>query len=206
VTTPALPDDRIGFLAAPAPTPERQSLFDSDEQDLGYVMNLTRVWAHQPATKQGLMDLMGMASDGGALTQRQKGVLVSACASAMGDAYCSLAWGGRLAAEAGADVAAGVLVGDDAALEPSERALARWARQVARDPNGTTEADVDGLRAAGFDDAQVFAITCFVALRIAFSTVNDALGVPPDHELVERIPPAVSGAVTYGRAVGDPPR
>lgn len=45
--------------------------------------------------------------------------------------------------------------------------LARWAQAVSRDANATTVADVEGLRAAGFDDAQIFAITCFVALRVA---------------------------------------
>jgi uncharacterized peroxidase-related enzyme len=206
VTTPADPADPPGFLALPPPTPEGDALFESDQAAHGYVMNLTRVWAQQPATKQGLMDLIGMAADGGGLTHRQRSVLVSACASAMGDAYCSLAWGGRLAEAAGADAAAGVLQGDDARLDPSEQALARWARQVARDPNATTLGEVDALRRAGFDDAQIFAVTCFVALRIAFSTVNDALGVHPDHELVERIPAEVARAVTFGRSVGEPPR
>jgi len=87
-------------------------------------------------------------------------------------------------------------------LDPSERALARWARRVTRDPNLTDAADVDALRDAGFDDAQIFAITVFVALRIAFSTVNDALGLRPDRELREAAPAAVRDSVTFGRPVG----
>lgn len=80
-------------------------------------------------------------------------------------------------------------------------ALARWARLVARDPNATTEADVQALRDVGFDDRQVFAATTFVALRIAFSTVNDALGALPDRRLADDAPPAVRAAATYGRPV-----
>jgi hypothetical protein len=38
-----------------------------------------------------------------------------------------------------------------------------------------------------------------VAIRIAFSTVNDALGATPDPELVASLPPAISDAVTWGR-------
>ena len=38
---------------------------------------------------------------------------------------------------------------------------------------------MQALRDAGFDDAQIFAITVFVAARLAFSTVNDALGARP---------------------------
>jgi hypothetical protein len=42
----------------------------------------------------------------------------------------------------------------------------------------------------------------FVALRIAFATVNDALGARPDRTLSERAPEAVRAAVTFGRPVG----
>jgi hypothetical protein len=39
-----------------------------------------------------------------------------------------------------------------------------------------------------------------VALRVAFSTVNDTLGASPDTELADRVPPGVRAAVTFGRA------
>jgi alkylhydroperoxidase family enzyme len=135
------------------------------------------------------------------LTFRQRGILVSACASALGDGYCSLAWGKRLAGEAGDDVAAGVLRGDDALLDDADRALARWARRVTRDPNSTAAADVQALRDAGFDDEQIFAITVYVALRIAFSTVNDALGARPDRQLADSAPLPVRTAVAFGRPI-----
>jgi SAM-dependent methyltransferase/alkylhydroperoxidase family enzyme len=192
-----------GFLAVPEVTPDVQRLYDDDVEQTGYVMNLSKVWAHQPATHDGLFELVSQAARAGSLTLRQRGVLVAACASALGDAYCSLAWGTKLAGEAGSDVAADVLRGDDERLDLSERALARWARQVTRDPNGTRPDDVQALRDAGYDEAQIFAITAFVALRIAFSTVNDALGARPDHRLGEAAPGPVRDAVTFGRPVGE---
>ena len=99
-------------------------------------------------------------------------------------------------------MAGAVLRGDDDWLDPAEQALARWARQITRDPNATAVDDVQALRDAGFDDAQIFAITTFVALRIAFSTVNDALGALPDRALGETVPSPVRDAVTFGRPVG----
>lgn len=197
---PCQPD--AGFLDIPEPSAEAQRVFDDDIDRLGYVMNASKVWAHQPATQDGLFDLIGQASSGGSLSLRQRGILVAACASALGDAYCSFAWGTKLAGEAGADVAASVLRGDDHRLEPSERALARWARLITRDPNATSATDVQALRDAGYDDAQIFSITVYVALRIAFSTVNDALGVRPDRVLGETAPAPVRDAVTFGRPVG----
>ena len=93
-----------------------------------------------------------------------------------------------------------VLRGDDS-LDRPERALAAWARHVAGDPNGTTADDLDPLRAAGYDDTQILAITLYVGLRIAFSTVNDALGIQPDREYDD------PGPVRAGRrASADPSR
>ena len=77
--------------------------------------------------------------------------------------------------------------------------MAAWALKVVRDPNATTSADVEALRSSGLNDEQIFAITTFVALRVAFSTVNDALGAQPDPQLVKSLPNEVVEAVTYGR-------
>lgn len=79
--------------------------------------------------------------------------------------------------------------------------MASWARKIVKDPNTTTPADLQELRDAGLSDQQIFAITAFVALRIAFSTINDALGASPDAQLVESLPTAVTQSVTYGRPV-----
>jgi uncharacterized peroxidase-related enzyme len=194
------PTVRAGFLDPPPPSPDVQRLYDEDVDGLGYVMNLTRVWGHQPATADALFELIGRAGEAASLTVRQRGILITACASTLGDSYCSLAWGAKLADAAGdVELAAAVLRGDDGHLDPEERALAHWARIVARDPNGIEAADVQALRDAGFSDAQVVGITVFVALRLAFSTVNDALGATPDRQVFDAAPAPVRDAVTYGR-------
>jgi alkylhydroperoxidase family enzyme len=200
------PDEDVSgtFLSDPPPSDEVARFYAADVADTGYVMNLSRVWAHRPELQDRLSELLLAAAGAANLTFRQRGVLVAACASAKGDSYCALAWGNRLAGAAGPDVAAAVLRGDDAPLDVTERALARWARTVARDANGATAADVQELRDAGFDDAQILAITAYVAGRLAFSTVNDALGARPDRQLVDAAPEPVRAAVTFGRpAAGD---
>jgi uncharacterized peroxidase-related enzyme len=197
----ATPSRATSFLDDAPSSPDAQRLFDDDLKGLGYVMNSSKLWAHDPEALDGLSDLLGHVTQSGSLSYRQRAILVTSCASALGDSYCSLAWGKKLADEAGAEVAERLLRGDDTALDSSERALARWARQLARDPNSTTAADVQSLRAAGFDDAQIFAISVFVALRIAFSTVNDAFGTRPDRQLAVDAPAAVRDAVKFGRPV-----
>jgi alkylhydroperoxidase family enzyme len=179
-------------------------VFDDDLADVGYVMNLSRLWAYQPTTMNGLFDLLGETVSAHGLTLRQRGIIVSAFASAYGDSYCSLAWGSRLAKATDDRTAAGVLRGDDDGdLTDAERAMAGWVRKVARDANGTSAGDVQVLRDNGFSDSEIFGITVFVALRMAFSTVNDALGARPDAELRASAPAAVLDAVTYGRPVAE---
>jgi len=191
------------FLEQPATSAEAQQLFDLDLAEDGFVWNVTRLWAHQPATFRRLFGLMSAAFEASGLTFRQRGILVAATASTLGDSYCSLAWGGKLAAAADPALAAGVLTGADAGLTDQEKAIADWARTVARDPNATTPADIATLRDSGLDHGQIFAITTFVALRMAFATVNDSLGAQPDAELARSLPREVREAVTYGRPVTD---
>jgi alkylhydroperoxidase family enzyme len=190
-----------GFLAVPDPTDEALALFDEDVAEVGYIMNVSKLWSYQPAIVQGLFALMGEVTDAHGLTYRQRAILVSACAATLRDSPCSLAWGTRLADVSDPQTAAAVLQGGDHGLTSEEHAMADWARKVARDPNSTDGADVAALRAAGFSDAQIFAITAYVALRLAFSTVNDALGVLPDAGARATTPAAVVEAVTYGRPI-----
>jgi uncharacterized peroxidase-related enzyme len=176
-------------------------MFDEDIAELGYVMNVSRLWAYQPATVAGLFALLQQANSVDRLSLRQRAILVTACASAFGDSYCALAWGSKLAKASDAQTAHRVLAGADDGLSTSERAMAGWARKIARDPNATTALDVQHLRAAGFSDSEIFTITVFVSLRLAFSTVNDALGLRPDAALRSTAPASVRGAVTFGRPI-----
>ena len=187
------------FLPDPEPSPAVDEFYAEDLAELGYVMNGSRLWARHPQSWDALFKLVGTATELGGLTFRQRGILVAATAATIRDSYCSMAWGNKLATKTGPDIAAGILRGDDSGLEPAEKALAAWARKVAGDPNATTVDDVRGLRVAGFTDLQIFAITVFVAARLAFSTVNDALGSTPDVELAASLPPAVRDAVGFGR-------
>jgi uncharacterized peroxidase-related enzyme len=197
VEAPALP--AAGFLAEPEIDDQVQRMYDSDRDLQGYVANLTRIWAHSPEALALLSYVLKRAAEAAGIDQGQRALLVTAAASTLGDSYCSLAWGRKLAATSGEDQAARVVAGQDEDLGARDRALAAWARRVVRDPSGTTAEQVDELRAVGYDDKQIFAVTLFVALRIAFSTLNDALGAAPDIELAAMVPPALRAAVWFGR-------
>jgi uncharacterized peroxidase-related enzyme len=200
--TPEAVQSGSSFLSAPTHSSAIQRLFDEDLQGAGYVTNVSRLWAHLPLALNSLSDLMGETTRAASLSSTQRAVLVTAAASALGDSYCSMAWGKRLSEATTPEIAAAVIRGGVEGLDDADQALARWARLVTTSPNSISAEDVQSLRDVGFDDPQIFAITAFVALRLAFSTVNDALGSAPDSELRNTTPEPVRSAVGFGRLGG----
>ena len=189
------------FLHTPPASEANSALYARDVAEDGYVANFSRLWAWRPAVFDAFLKLRRLLNDEAALSLRERSVLVCATAANLRDSYCALAWGATLAAEASPIAAAAVLQRQEAPdLNARERALATWAGQVAHDPNGITAEDVGRLRAAGLTDQEVFDVTVFIAFRLAFSTVNDALGALPDRQLAENAPAAVRAAVAYGRS------
>ena len=186
------------FLSEPSPTPEVEALYDEDRVDAGYVDNLTRLWAHRPEVVTSFFATRGLLVDGSSLSTTDVTVLNAAAAAARRNSYCGLAWGSKLARETDPATAALVLGGADPA-DQRLAALAAWARQVVVAPASATPSDVERLRACGLDDREILEATVVVALRLAFSTVSDALGAEPDLQLAESAPPEVRAAVGYGR-------
>ena len=189
------------YLQQPPATPEADRLYQANLDGEGFVMNLTRLWAWRPEICEGFASLRGRLMGDSSLSKKELATIVCSTVATLGDSYCAFAWGRQLAAASDERTAASVIAAaDDGELSPRERALAAWARKVTRDPNSTTKHDVDSLRAAGLSDREIFEATALVAFRLAFSTVNDALGVAPDWQVAEAAPPAVRAAVTFGRA------
>ena len=195
------------FLQAPPDGEAASRLYDSDVQQQGYVMNLSRLWAWRPEICEAFSVLRAQLTTQSSLSSRELAVIVCATASGRGDAYCALAWGPRLASEADPATAAAVLrsAASDT-MTARDKALSAWARKVARDPNAATQADIDELRNAGFSEREIFEATVFAAFRVAFSTVNDALGARPDWQLAAAAPPEVIEAIGFGRPPSQPPR
>jgi uncharacterized peroxidase-related enzyme len=178
-------------------------MYEHDRSEDGYVWNVTRLWAWRPDVQEAFAALRAALMDASSLGERDWAVLVAATAAQRNDSYCSLAWGAKLSRLADAQTAAEVIRGRPApGLSPREAALAEWAAKVVDDPNATTEADVERLREAGLGDREIFEATTFIAFRLAFSTVNDALGAAPDRQLAEAAPEPVRTAVAWGRPPG----
>ena len=194
------------FLSEPCPNEATSALYARDLAEDGYVGNLTRLWAWRPDVFNAFLNARKLLADKAALSLRERALLVCATAASVGDSYCALAWGTTLSAETDPTTAAAVLQRKKAtALTAREDALVTWAGQVAREPNAITVEDVKRLRDVGITDDEIFNATVFVAFRLAFSTVNDALGARPDQPLATAAPAVVREAVVYGRSVSESP-
>jgi hypothetical protein len=151
-----------GFLRPAPASPAADRLFPDDREKFGYVMSLSRAWAHVPAAHHDLFD--------------------------------------RLAGEAGADVAAGVLRGD-AAWSPPNGHPRRGPGSSPGTRTGRTPATSRRCRGRVTTTRRSWRSRSSWALPIAFSTVDDALGAPPDEEPAASASDAVRAAVNFGRPV-----
>lgn len=192
------------FLEPPPDSEARSAMYARDVADDGYVRNLIRLWAWRPDLFDAFLNVRQLLAEKSELSLRERAILVCATAANLGDSYCALVWGTTLASETDPMTAAAVVQCKEAAeLTARERALATWAGELVRKPNAITAEDVDRLRAVGLTDQEIFDVTVFVAFRLAFSTVNDALGARPDWQLAAAAPATVRDAVAYGRAVSE---
>jgi alkylhydroperoxidase family enzyme len=184
------------------PEPENDAAVEAayavNTADSGYLMNYAHAWAWRQDVTDHFLAARKTLAGKTTLSAGEIAVIDAAVAGARKDTACSLAWGSKLAAQTDPATAAGVLRGRTDGLSERERALAVWAARVARDPNTTNPADVDGLREAGFDEREIAEATMLAVFRLAFTAFNAALGVEADQELKDGAPDEVRRAAGYG--------
>ena len=64
-----------------------------------------------------------------------------------------------------------------APITPQERVMLDYVVQITRDATKIRKRDIDGLRAAGFDDRGILQVTMIAAWFNSINRVADALGV-----------------------------
>ncbi len=190
------------FLSDPPENDAVHALYEASRLEDGYVTNFLRVWGWRPDVFCAFREMRTSLASRTTLSEREIAVLNATTASRLGDGYCSIAWGSRLAKLTTPAVAASLLRAEEQPpLSGRETALMHWAAAMLADPNATTRKSVESLKSAGLDEQEIFDATLLVAFRLAFSTVNDALGATPDRGLVEAAPAEVTASVTYGRSL-----
>ena len=73
-----------------------------------------------------------------------------------------------------------------ASLSSADRALCEYAAKLTHHPHDMTPADLDALRAQGFDDRAIHDATQVIGYFNYINRVADALGVEPEDFIVPR--------------------
>ena len=150
----------------------------------GTVPNLFRLVSNSPAALEGYVGLLGALGKGSLpLATRQRIALAVAEINAC--SYCLSAHtylGKNLAKLSDAEMEANRLGGSS---DTKARSAVRFAAKVARDRGDVTTEDLDELRAAGYDDAQIVEIVLHVALNVWTNYLNKIARTEIDFPVVE---------------------
>jgi uncharacterized peroxidase-related enzyme len=162
---------RIKQIATEAAPDRARVLLDAVKNKLGLVPNMTRAMANSPAVLDGYLQLSGALARG-SLSARLREQISLAVAQANGCGYCLAAHStiGRmvgLTAEQVRDSRLGT------AIDPKADALIRFALKVVQARGQVSDADLDEVRAAGFDDGVIAEVVAHVALDVFTNYFNN---------------------------------
>lgn len=165
-----------------APTPA-QALLVGVERQLGSVPNLFRIIANSPAALEGYLGLSG-ALGKGSLDARTRTRVAMTVAELNGCEYCLSAHtylGKNLAKLDDEELSA-----NRSARSVDARAAAalQFVSKLVRARGHVAEVDVQEVKAAGYDDAQVVELILHVALNTFTNYLNSALGTEVDFPVV----------------------
>ncbi len=173
-----------------------REIYEGDRKSLGYVPNHARVFSLRPEVLEAWRALQ--VSIRKSLRLRRYELVTLAAAMALKCRYCLLAHGAILNKNGmSVDQLRAILTNfRNAGLEHPEVAMMEFAQKITRSANEMTQADVDVLRALGFEDVDILDIILTATMRSFASKTFDALGAGPDavyaeleHQLSELLPP-----------------
>jgi uncharacterized peroxidase-related enzyme len=177
-----------------------RTMYESNQAVFGYVPNLAKVFSHRPKVNAAWAGLLGSVRSN--LDTRRYELITLAAARALRSSYCMLAHGTVLrkqfySAEQLMAIAADFTVAD---LAPVDVAIMSFAEHIVRDSASVTAEEVQGLRAHGLTDAEIFDVAAATAVRCFFSKLLDALGAEPDSTYAD-LERELQQQLTVGRAI-----
>jgi len=174
IPTPATID------AAPAAS---QPLLAEVKKQLGSVPNLFRLVANSPAALEGYLGLFG-ALGKGALPAPTHERIALAVAEINGCDYCLSAhtYMGRNLAKL--DDTEMSLNRNGSSNDPKANAAVSFAAKVARERGHVRAEDLEAVRSAGYDDAQIIEIVLHVALNTWTNYINEVAKTDIDFPVV----------------------
>jgi uncharacterized peroxidase-related enzyme len=169
---------RIALVSDTAATGEAKALLSQIHDAFGTTPNMFRAVANSPAALKSMWGAFG-ALGGGVIPAQLGEQIAVAVADRNACHYCLAAHTalGRKAGVSAADMAAAQ---SGESPDPRTAAALRFALRLVDARGQVDAADVQALRAAGFDDAHIVEIVAHVALNLFTNYVNVAFEVPVD--------------------------
>ena len=173
---------RIPLVNPADTTADRQAILSEIHAAFGATPNMFRAVANSPAALKSMWGAFG-ALGGGDLPAKLGEQIAVAIANRNACEYC-LAAHTVLGRKAGASAQEMSEAQDGRSDDPKTAAALRFALAVVERRGQVEAAEVEALRAAGFDDGEIVEIVAHVALNLFTNYVNVALGVPVDFPAV----------------------
>lgn len=148
-----------------------QPLLQAVKKMLGVVPNLFRLVSTSPAALEGYLSLSGALSKGSLAAPTRERIAL-AVAEINGCSYCLSAHtylGKNVAKLDDAEMTANR---SGASNDPKADAAVRFAAKVTRERGQVSQADIQALKLAGYDDAQLIEIVQHVALNVWTNYIN----------------------------------
>ena len=161
-----------------APAAARQHL-EAVNRQLGVVPNLFRLVANSPSALEGYLAMSGALAKGSLPAQtRERIALAVAQINACGYCLAAHTYLGKNAAKLSeAEIAANRHGGS---LDPKADAAVRFAAKIVRERGHVSDTDVQAVRMAGYDDAQIVEIVQHVALNTWTNYINEVAATEID--------------------------
>lgn len=175
---------RIPTPASIEAAPEAsQPLLEAVKKQLGVAPNLFRLIANSPAALEGYLGLNGALTKGRLPAQTRERIAL-AVAEINGCDYCLSAHSylaKNLAKLDEAEIAANRNGGSG---DAEADAAVRFAAKIVRARGHVSDADLESVKAAGYDDAEVIEIVLHVALNTLTNYVNEVAKTEIDFPVV----------------------
>lgn len=174
---------RIALVDSQSTTADRQALLSQIHGAFGATPNMFKAVANSPAALKSMWGSFG-ALAGGVIPAKLGEQIAVAVANRNACEYC-LAAHTALGRKAGASAEEMSVAQDGKSADAKTAAALRFALQLVDARGQVSAADVQAVRAAGFNDQEIVEILAHVALNLFTNYVNVAFAVPVDFPAVQ---------------------
>ena len=177
---------RVPLVDRTAATGTVRAVLDQVHGAFGATPNMFRAVANSPAALQSMWGAFGAL--GGGVIGAALGEQIAVAVANRNQCHYCLAAHTALGAKAGLATETLHAAQQGESSDPKTRAALRFALAIVEHRGQVSDAEVQAVRAAGFDDEAIVEIVAHVALNLFTNYVNIVFAVPVDFPAVALVP------------------